>query len=657
MNKDKKEQGGKPKISSRSWIFWLVMIGLIVLLVQLTGQQAWKEEEIGELDLRQFILNGQIEDMTMVKDQVRLTLKEEGPASGSRHKIIKGLNTEAMEAMRTFAVENDVNVRYKDQPEWLLGLIAYILPMVLLVGVLYFLFIRQMRAAGADGGILAFGRSRARLHEGSKTKVTFEDVAGVDEAREEVEEIVEFLKNPQHFSRLGGRIPRGILLVGEPGTGKTLLAKAIAGEANVPFFSISGSDFVEMFVGVGASRVRDLFRQAKESAPSLIFLDEIDAVGRRRGQGWGGGHDEREQTLNAILVEMDGCETDTSIITIAATNRPDVLDPALLRPGRFDREIVLDLPDVNGREAILKIHARRVTLSPEVDLKIMARGTPMFSGADLEAVVNEAALLATLKSKDAVEMEDLEEARDKIKFGRKKTSRVMAEEDRLVTAYHEAGHTLLAKLLPEVEPLHKVTIIPRGMSLGSTMQLPERDRYMMQRRNALGNVMMLLAGRICEEKFCGDVSSGAANDIGRATALVRKMIREWGMSDSIGLISYNDSEERMFGGEILLERTYSEATAIKIDNEIKRIIDECYHKAMDIVEKNSDSVERIAQALLKYETLDVSDVDALIEGREIEKAVPVKSGGKKAQSLEGADAKKEDVEAPQGKLSPDLGTA
>ncbi|MHC4473639.1 MAG: ATP-dependent zinc metalloprotease FtsH, partial [Planctomycetota bacterium] len=380
-----------------------------------------------------------------------------------------------------------------------------LIPWIVLIIFFWFLFIRQMRSPSGPSGVLSFGKSRAKMHTKEHVNVTFEDVAGIEEAEEEVGEIVAFLKDPSRFQRLGGRVPKGVLLVGAPGTGKTLLAKAIAGEADVPFFSISGSDFVEMFVGVGASRVRDLFKQARENSPCIIFLDEIDAVGRRRGAGLGGGHDEREQTLNAILVEMDGFDTDAGIIIIAATNRPDILDPALLRPGRFDRQIAVDMPDLRGREGILKVHARNVKLGPDVDLSVLARGTPGFSGADLEAVMNEAALLATMKDKEAVEMEDLEEARDKVKWGRQKKSRVMEAEDRRITAFHESGHALVAHVLPDAEPLHKVTIIPRGMALGATMQLPERDRYHLQRRRLEAMIMVLFAGRIAEEMFCDDV--------------------------------------------------------------------------------------------------------------------------------------------------------
>ncbi len=506
---------------------------------------------------------------------------------------------------------------FQIQPQSLMrNILLPMIPWVLMFVLLWFFLFRQMRGPGA-GGILSFGKSQAKRITKS-TGVTFDDVAGVEEAKEEVKELVEFLKNPEEFHRLGGRSPRGVMLVGPPGTGKTLLAKAIAGEAGVPFLSISGSDFVEMFVGVGASRVRDLFRQAKEESPCIIFLDEIDAVGRRRGSGLGGGHDEREQTLNAILVEMDGFERDTGVIVIAATNRPDVLDPALLRPGRFDRQVVVDLPDIKGREAILRVHGKKIKMAADIDYKVMARGTPMFSGADLEAVLNEAAIQATIKGKDAVEMEDFEEARDKIMWGKQKRSRVMTEEDRRMTAIHESGHAVVAYLHPHTEPIHKVTIIPRGMFLGATMFLPERDRYDIKRGEALGQMMMAMGGRIAEELFCNDIGSGAKNDLEQCTKLARKMVCDWGMS-SLGFISYSDSEEHLFlGREIARHRTHSEATAIRIDEEVKKLIDSCYAEAKRMLEEHRKEAMAIAEALLRYESLDADEVDRLMHGAPVE---------------------------------------
>jgi len=493
------------------------------------------------------------------------------------------------------------------------------LPWVLLLIALWFFLFRQMRAPGGPGGVLSFGKSRAKLASKEHTGVTFDDVAGIDEAKEEVGEIVVFLKSPEKFEHIGGRIPRGVMLVGPPGAGKTLLAKAIAGEADVPFFSISGSDFVELFVGVGASRVRDMFRQAKESSPCIIFLDEVDAVGRRRGTGLGGGHDEREQTLNAILVEMDGFERDQGTIVIAATNRPDVLDPALLRPGRFDREIVIDLPDIEGRKAILKVHARKVKLSDDVDLRVLARGTPTFSGADLEAIINEAAIMATMQEKEAIEMEDLEEARDKVRWGKQKRSRVMSEQDKRITAYHESGHAIIAKVLPEVEPLHKVTIIPRGMALGSTMSLPERDKYHMKKGELVGDITLSLGGRVAEETFCDDITAGAQTDLEHATEFARLMVCRWGMSEKLGLVNYSEGEEHLFlGREITRTKSHSEAMAVEIDREIKAIIDSCYQQAKKIIEEHRAETERIAEALLRYESLDADEVDRVMAGEDID---------------------------------------
>ncbi len=487
-------------------------------------------------------------------------------------------------------------------------------PILLFLALFWFIFMRQMRGQGQ--GLMSFGRSRAVLYnKEDRTKVSFEDVAGIDDAKEEVGEIIEFLKNPTRFQRLGGRIPRGVLLVGNPGTGKTLLAKAIAGEADVPFLSISGSDFVEMFVGVGASRVRDLFKQAKDSAPCILFLDEIDAVGRKRGSGMGGGHDEREQTLNAILVEMDGFDTDEGIIVVAATNRPDVLDPALLRPGRFDREIVIDLPDINGREQILKVHSREVKLAPGLDMAEIARGTPGFSGAELSALVNEAAILAVMKNHLAVTQDDLEEARDKIRFGRQKKSRVMDLEDKTITAYHEAGHTVISQTLENAEPVHKVTIIPRGMSLGATMQLPEKEHLHLTRKKLLDELTVLYGGRVAEEMFCDDITSGASNDIQRATQIARMMVTEWGMSDHLGPINFAHQRGNDFlGSEFSLGKDFSEASVKEIDHEVTRFVKEAYGRAREVLSRNREEVERVAQALLRFETLHAHEIVLLMEG-------------------------------------------
>lgn len=504
------------------------------------------------------------------------------------------------------------------------GLLLTLVPWFVFIGFFLFLFTRQMRGGGGSGGIMSFGRSKVKMISPDQAKTTFDQVAGVEEAKEEVSEIIAFLKDPKRFSRLGGRLPRGVLLIGAPGTGKTLLAKAIAGEASVPFFAISGSDFVEMFVGVGASRVRDLFKQARENAPCVIFLDEIDAVGRKRGAGLGGGHDEREQTLNAILVEMDGFETDSGVIMIAATNRPDVLDSALLRPGRFDRQINLDLPDIRGREAILVVHAQRVVLSDEVDLSEVARGTPMFSGAELEALMNEAALIASILDKEAIEQEDLEEARDKVRFGRQKKSRVLLEEDKRVTAYHEAGHAMVAEALRGlVEPVHKVTIIPRGMALGATMQLPERDKYHHKRNELKGTLAMLYGGRVAEEMFCDDISGGASNDIERATELARMMVCNWGMSETLGPVSYGESRGEVFlGDELLRSKNFSEKTSEAIDREVREILEEAHKRAKSILGEHRDEMERLTAALMLYETVSGAEVRALLKGATVAELRP-----------------------------------
>ncbi len=530
---------------------------------------------------------------------------------------IEKANPRAPIAHHAFLKEKGVAA---SQPNtWMAQLLYTLAPWLLIIGLFWFFLMRQMRAPGGSGGVLSFGRSRAQMITKEKSNVTFDDVAGVDEAKEEVSEIIEFLKNPARFSRLGGRIPRGVLLVGPPGTGKTLLAKAIAGEANVPFFSISGSDFVEMFVGVGASRVRDLFRQAREHSPCLVFLDEIDAVGRKRGSGLGGGHDEREQTLNAILVEMDGFDTDEGIILVAATNRPDVLDPALLRPGRFDRQISVGLPDLKGREAILRVHTSRVKIAPGIEMTRLARATPGFSGAELAAMVNEAALIATLKNREHVEMEDFEEARDKVRWGRQKKSRVMEEKDRLVTAYHEAGHALVAHLIGDVEPLHKVTIIPRGMSLGATMVLPERDRYNEKRKEILGFIAFAYGGRVAEELTCDDISTGAYDDIKRATELARQMVCQWGMSENIGPIAYAETSDAVFlGQDLVRSKNHSESMALEIDHEIKRILLEQHARAKAILTENRAALECVAKALLKYETLTGAQVAAIVNGEDID---------------------------------------
>ena len=507
-----------------------------------------------------------------------------------------------------------VTAKPDEEQSMLLQIFISWFPMLLLIGVWIF-FMRQMQGGGR-GGAFSFGKSRARMLDENSNTVTFADVAGVDEAKEEVGELVEFLRDPSKFQKLGGRIPRGVLMVGNPGTGKTLLARAIAGEAKVPFFSISGSDFVEMFVGVGAARVRDMFDQAKKNAPCIVFIDEIDAVGRQRGAGLGGGNDEREQTLNQLLVEMDGFEGTAGVIVIAATNRPDVLDPALLRPGRFDRQVVVPLPDIRGREQILLVHMRKVPIAPDVKADIIARGTPGFSGADLANLVNEAALFAARGNKRLVDMEDFERAKDKIIMGAERRSMVMSEEERRNTAYHESGHALVAKLLPKSDPVHKVTIIPRGRALGVTMQLPEQDRYAYDREYLLNRIAVLFGGRIAEEVFMHQMTTGASNDFERATQMARDMVTRYGMSDTLGPMVYGENEGEVFlGRSITTHKNVSEATMQKVDGEIKRIIDEQYGLARRLIEENRDKVEAMTQALLEWETIDADQIDDIMSGR------------------------------------------
>jgi cell division protease FtsH len=501
----------------------------------------------------------------------------------------------------------------EEEPSLLMNIFVSWFPMLLLIGVWIF-FMRQMQGGGR-GGAFSFGKSRARMLDESTNPITFADVAGCDEAKEEVSELVDFLKDPTKFQKLGGRIPRGVLMVGSPGTGKTLLARAIAGEAKVPFFSISGSDFVEMFVGVGAARVRDMFEQAKKNAPCIVFIDEIDAVGRQRGAGLGGGNDEREQTLNQLLVEMDGFEGSSGVIVIAATNRPDVLDPALMRPGRFDRQVVVPLPDVRGREQILMVHMRKVPIAPDVDASIIARGTPGFSGADLANIVNEAALFAARRNKRLVDMEDFELAKDKIMMGAERKSMVMSDKEKLATAYHESGHALLGYLLPDSDPVHKVTIIPRGRALGLTLQLPENDRYSYDRRYMMTRICILFGGRIAEEVFLDQMTTGASNDFERATQLARDMVTRYGMSDSLGPMVYAENEGEVFLGRSITRHTnVSEATMQKVDAEIRRIIDEQYKLGRRLIEENRDKIEAMTRALMDFETIDADQIKDIMDG-------------------------------------------
>jgi len=519
-----------------------------------------------------------------------------------------------------------VTAKPEEEPSLLMNMLISWFPMILLVGVWIF-FMRQMQGGGR-GGAFSFGKSRARMLDENTNPVTFADVAGVDEAKEEVAELVEFLRDPTKFQKLGGRIPRGVLMVGSPGTGKTLLARAIAGEAKVPFFSISGSDFVEMFVGVGAARVRDMFEQAKKSAPCIIFIDEIDAVGRQRGAGLGGGNDEREQTLNQLLVEMDGFEGTAGVIVIAATNRPDVLDPALLRPGRFDRQVVVPLPDIRGREQVLLVHMRKIPISPDVRADIIARGTPGFSGADLANLVNEAALFAARANKRLVDMTEFERAKDKIIMGAERRSIVMPENERKNTAYHESGHAVVARCLNRTDPVHKVTIIPRGRALGVTMQLPTEDRYSMDREQILQNISVLFGGRIAEEIFMNQMTTGASNDFERATEMARRMVTQWGMSDAMGPMVYGENEGEVFlGRSVTTHKNVSESTMFKVDQEIRRIIDEQYAVARKIIEDNSDKMHKMAHALLEWETIDADQIADIMNGQDPRPPKPTSQSG------------------------------
>jgi cell division protease FtsH len=508
-----------------------------------------------------------------------------------------------------------IDAKPEEEPSLLMNIFVSWFPMLLLIGVWIF-FMRQMQGGGRGGGVFSFGKSKARMLDESSNEVTFADVAGCEEAKEEVAELVEFLREPSKFQKLGGHIPRGVLMIGNPGTGKTLLARAIAGEAKVPFFTISGSDFVEMFVGVGAARVRDMFEQAKKNAPCIIFIDEIDAVGRQRGAGLGGGNDEREQTLNQLLVEMDGFEGTAGVIVVAATNRPDVLDPALLRPGRFDRQVTVPLPDIRGREQILHVHMRKVPISPDVKADIIARGTPGMSGADLANLVNEAALFAARSNKRLVDMDDFERAKDKIFMGAERRSVVMPEHERRNTAYHESGHAVVAGLLPKTDPVHKVTIIPRGRALGVTMQLPVEDRFSMDREEILQSIAVLFGGRIAEEVFMKQMTTGASNDFERATEMARRMVTQWGMSESLGPMVYGENEAEIFlGRSVTTHKNVSEATMQNVDIEIRRIIDEQYSLARKLVEENRDKIEAMAKALLEWETIDSDQIGDIMEGR------------------------------------------
>jgi len=581
---------------------WLVITLMMIMLYNLFNQQHLSETNISYTEFLSMVENERVDEVVLQGQELIVT-----DTNRNRFKVFAPQDPDLIKILR----EKGVTIQAKPPAEspWYMSVLVSWFPMIVLIGVWIF-FMRQMQAGG--GKALSFGKSRARLLSDQMDKVTFEDVAGIDEAKEELGEIVEFLKEPKKFTRLGGRIPKGVLLMGAPGTGKTLLARAIAGEADVPFFSISGSDFVEMFVGVGASRVRDLFVQGKKNAPCIIFIDEIDAVGRHRGAGLGGGHDEREQTLNQLLVEMDGFESNEGVILISATNRPDVLDPALLRPGRFDRQVVVSLPDIKGRELILKVHMKKTPIAPDVDQVILAKGTPGFSGADLENLVNEAALLGAKRDKEKIDMADFEDAKDKVYMGLERKSKVIKEEDRKVTAYHEGGHALVARFLPETDAVNKITIIPRGRAAGITWFLPE-ERDFKFKDQLESELSVAFGGRVAEEIVFERVSTGAANDIKQATDLAQRMIRSWGMSEKLGPLSYAKNEEQIFlGREIAQHRDYSDETARKIDEEINTLIDATYNRAMKVLEENLDILHKLAELLLEKETVQGKELDELI---------------------------------------------
>jgi len=608
-------------------ILWVTLLAVAVVLWRMIqgGPNAGKDQEIAYTQFMSDLNDGKVADVTIEGNVARGKLRD----GSMYHSVVPATNPTLLKALDD---HKDTKTTFKDSQGWNWPMAIIQFSPFILLGVLWFVMIRQMQTGGNKA--LSFGKSRARLLSMQQKKITFKDVAGVDEAKEELREIIEFLREAQKFQKLGGRIPKGVLLVGHPGTGKTLLARAVAGEANVPFFSISGSDFVEMFVGVGASRVRDLFEQGKKNAPCIIFIDEIDAVGRHRGAGLGGGHDEREQTLNQLLVEMDGFESNEGVILIAATNRPDVLDPALLRPGRFDRRVVVPLPDVRGREEILRVHTRKIPLADDVDLSILARGTPGFSGAELSNMVNEAALNAARNNRKSVLMYDFELAKDKVLMGAERKSLLLTEEEKKVTAYHEAGHAIVAALMPYADPLHKVTIIPRGMALGVTMQLPETDKHNYTLDYLNTQIAVMMGGRLAEEIFLNQMSTGAGNDIERATEMARKMVCEWGMS-SLGPLTFGKKEEQIFlGRELSQHRDFSEETAREIDSEVRRLVNTGYEKAKSIILENRDAMVRIALALLEREVLDANELKLILEGKQLPaRVIPQKGDGDGVQQV------------------------
>jgi len=623
--KRKKTMPRKKNRSFKNVVFWISAGVLIILLWSLLQTPGLVKQEINFSQFLSDVEANRVEEVTITGNQIRGKYRQ-----GESFKTIA---PSQFDDLVKILREHQVIITVKDtsRSPWFTYLFTWF-PIILLI-LFWIFFMRQMQAGGNKA--LSFGKSRARLFSGTQKKVTFKDVAGVEEAKEELKEIIDFLKDPQKFQRLGGRIPKGVLLVGAPGTGKTLLARAVAGEADVPFFSISGSDFVEMFVGVGASRVRDLFEQGKKHAPCLIFIDEIDAVGRQRGAGLGGGHDEREQTLNQLLVEMDGFDSNEGIILIAATNRPDILDSALLRPGRFDRRIVVNMPDVKGREEILRVHVRRIPIDKDVDLKILARSTPGFSGADLSNMVNEAALLAARNGQEKVTMKDFEAAKDKVLMGVERKSMIISEEEKKSTAYHEAGHALVAALIPEADPIHKVTIIPRGLALGVTQQLPLDDRYTYSKDYLEAQLSVLLAGRVAETLLLGKTTTGAASDFEKATEIARKMVCQWGMSD-LGPLTFGERDDLIFlGRDLAMNKNFSERTAELIDEEVKKIITKSYNRAKELLEKNRGKLMRIAKALLEKEILDSDEIEKIAGLKKTKSKVlkpPAKKRSNKAQA-------------------------
>jgi cell division protease FtsH len=589
--------------SAKQAALWLVLLLVLLGIFSVFSKQAGRDPEIVFSEFMGSVERGEVQEVLIQGHNIQGKYK-----NGERFRTFAPNDPELVKSLRDKKVK--IAAKPEDESPWYMVLLLNWFPMLLLIGVWIF-FMRQMQVGG--GKAMSFGKSRAKLLTENQHRVTFSDVAGVDEAKDDLQEIIAFLKDPKKFTKLGGRIPKGCLLVGPPGTGKTLLARAIAGEAGVPFFSISGSDFVEMFVGVGASRVRDLFVQGKKNAPCIIFIDEIDAVGRHRGAGLGGGHDEREQTLNQLLVEMDGFEANEGVILIAATNRPDVLDPALLRPGRFDRRVVVPRPDVKGREGILQVHTRKVPLATDVDVAVLARATPGFAGADLENLVNEAALLAARNNKDKVDMRDFELAKDKVMMGAERRSMIISDEEKRNTAYHEAGHALVAKLLPGADPIHKVTIIPRGMALGLTQQLPMDEKHTYPKDYLLNNLVILFGGRVAEELVLNHMTTGAGNDIEKATELAHRMVCEWGMSEKLGPMTFGKKEEEIFLGRDFTQRQdYSENTAIEIDAEVRRIIQESYERAKDLLKSNLRLLHKVAESLLEKEVLDGTEIDAIV---------------------------------------------